>query len=430
MRLVIDNLAKVRHADFVFNGITVIAGNNDTGKSTVGKALFAMFTIFKDIEDRIKTLRFSKVLALVDEFDRRFIYFNPGFDQAEFSRQILGGRQTLEVILDEMFTYVDQDKEKPSRDEWIRRFTEVTVLSEEELRSQVAFNVISNIFHRQCISFLRKDTYPSIALEVKKKIVQVKMTNTFPECEVGINLLHSAYYIDSPDTLSAMADFRPAIIAQATSGRLGSVLAQSIFNGFHESHSADMTAVDEVLRRKRFASINAKLTALMNGTVVYIKERGLRFVCNAFPDNPLRLDNLSQGLKAMALLQVAFLNGAIWDDDVLILDEPEIHLHPEWQIKYAEFIVMLQKEFNLTVLLTSHSPDFIQAIRLFSKKHGLKDGALNGYISKNTNDGMIEFDEITGEDWDAVFEKFVTSFDALMTLRSELEEEDESQYDA
>ena len=41
--------------------------------------------------------------------------------------------------------------------------------------------------------------------------------------------------------------------------------------------------------------------------------------------------------------------------DVLILDEPEIHLHPQWQVLYAEIVVLLQKAFDLTVVVTTHS---------------------------------------------------------------------------
>ena len=87
---------------------------------------------------------------------------------------------------------------------------------------------------------------------------------------------------------------------------------------------------------------------------------------------------------------------------------------------------MLQKEFHLTILLTSHSPDFIQAVRLYARKYKLEDEVLNAYLSQRDKDGMTEFKEIKGQDWDEVFEKFVTSFDALMALRSELEEVNES----
>ena len=120
------------------------------------------------------------------------------------------------------------------------------------------------------------------------------------------------------------------------------------------------------------------------------------------------------------MLQTAFSHGAIQDQDVLILDEPEIHLHPNWQIKYAELVVLLQKAFNLTVLLTTHSPDFAQAIRLYSQKHGLS-GELNAYISKEQEDGTVTMDLVPQDDWDKLFDNFANSFDTLMALRSDLE---------
>ena len=46
MKLVLKNIGKVQNATVEINGITVIAGENDTGKSTVGKALFSVFNGF------------------------------------------------------------------------------------------------------------------------------------------------------------------------------------------------------------------------------------------------------------------------------------------------------------------------------------------------------------------------------------------------
>ena len=40
MKLNIKNFAKIKEADIIVDGITVIAGENNTGKSTVGKILF------------------------------------------------------------------------------------------------------------------------------------------------------------------------------------------------------------------------------------------------------------------------------------------------------------------------------------------------------------------------------------------------------
>lgn len=39
MELKVRNFAKIAEADIIIDGITIIAGNNNTGKSTIGKLL-------------------------------------------------------------------------------------------------------------------------------------------------------------------------------------------------------------------------------------------------------------------------------------------------------------------------------------------------------------------------------------------------------
>ena len=43
MNLKITNIGKIKTADITLNGITIIAGDNNTGKSTIGKVLFSVF---------------------------------------------------------------------------------------------------------------------------------------------------------------------------------------------------------------------------------------------------------------------------------------------------------------------------------------------------------------------------------------------------
>lgn len=49
MRLEIRNIGKVRHADIAIDGITVIAAANNTGKSTLGKALYSLLSPFHNL---------------------------------------------------------------------------------------------------------------------------------------------------------------------------------------------------------------------------------------------------------------------------------------------------------------------------------------------------------------------------------------------
>ena len=45
MELKISNFAKIKEANIKLDGITVIAGENNTGKSTIGKILFFYYII-------------------------------------------------------------------------------------------------------------------------------------------------------------------------------------------------------------------------------------------------------------------------------------------------------------------------------------------------------------------------------------------------
>lgn len=51
MKLEIQSLGKISNASIRLDGITAIVGNNDAGKSTVGKALFTAIDAFHDFDE-------------------------------------------------------------------------------------------------------------------------------------------------------------------------------------------------------------------------------------------------------------------------------------------------------------------------------------------------------------------------------------------
>lgn len=84
MELSIRDFAKIKQADIVIDGITVIAGENNTGKSTVGKILFSLFNSLSDIEEKIFNERMREVeksneKIMYEYFDGNIIY--GGFDR-------------------------------------------------------------------------------------------------------------------------------------------------------------------------------------------------------------------------------------------------------------------------------------------------------------------------------------------------------------
>ena len=53
MKLFLKNIGKIAETTVEIKGISVIAGENNTGKSTVGKALFSVFNSFYKIQEQI-----------------------------------------------------------------------------------------------------------------------------------------------------------------------------------------------------------------------------------------------------------------------------------------------------------------------------------------------------------------------------------------
>ena len=62
-------------------------------------------------------------------------------------------------------------------------------------------------------------------------------------------------------------------------------------------------------------------------------------------------------------------------------------MHPTWQVKFAEILVLLSKELAIPILLTSHSPYFIEALEGYSKKHKYEKST-NFYFAEKNNDGL------------------------------------------
>ena len=61
MKLSIKNFAKIKNADITIDGITVIAGENNTGKSTVGKILFSLFNSLSNVNEKILEERLKEI---------------------------------------------------------------------------------------------------------------------------------------------------------------------------------------------------------------------------------------------------------------------------------------------------------------------------------------------------------------------------------
>ena len=165
MKLSLENVGKFKKANIEINGITVIAGANNTGKSTLGKTLYCIFTAMNDIENKCKN---EKVRFIQNEIAKFISEIKSGSDD-DFFRALwnrdsyidinnLDEPNYVDVIIDKIVSkYKNVDKSK-------------LLVLQEDLRHVFAFD-ISNF-----AGFVLEDY---INDEFKNQFTNVKHRNLF-----------------------------------------------------------------------------------------------------------------------------------------------------------------------------------------------------------------------------------------------------------
>lgn len=83
------------------------------------------------------------------------------------------------------------------------------------------------------------------------------------------------------------------------------------------------------------------------------------------------VEQLSSGEAQVVTLGIDVLTiAAIWDiqnqqSRLLLIDEPDAHIHPDLQARLADFLVQVADQYNLQVVVATHSTTFLSAIGQF-----------------------------------------------------------------
>jgi hypothetical protein len=129
--------------------------------------------------------------------------------------------------------------------------------------------------------------------------------------------------------------------------------------------------------------------------------------------NKFKLSLAATGIRSFSIIQMLLRAGKIDDDTLLILDEPESHLHPQWIVEYARMIVLLHKTVGTKFLISSHNPDMVSAIRYIADAEDCTDN-LEFYTARQANDGTGRFNfKSTDLDIDPIFKSFNKTYEKL-----------------
>lgn len=85
------------------------------------------------------------------------------------------------------------------------------------------------------------------------------------------------------------------------------------------------------------------------------------------------VSTLSSGESQLLTLGMDVLTiVGIWElekmqDRILLIDEPDAHIHPDLQIKFADFINTVSIEYNIQIIVATHSTTLLSALGQFGK---------------------------------------------------------------
>lgn len=381
----LKNFGKIAEADIKLDGITVICGDNNTGKSTVGKALFSFYNSLCDYKSKINMQKYSRfrnfVLANVsNSMDLPIRIIDSDNPISFISSQ--NGNFTIEQVKNyfEMNYPIKVTKEK------ISSLVEYLNLPENDILNEYVFRYFSLVMNNQ-IKNLNSANRCSVSAKIRGNSINISLNKKSCSCTLPEPIEHSAYYINNPFVLDWLNVSNTSWFLAAMNPMERNVIS-AIVKAQADLNEDSMTNIlESVINKKDLDEVRNVLKRAYSGDIIinqgkyYYSENGLDF----------DVRNISTGLKSFAIIERLLETGVLKKKDVLILDEPEIHLHSEWQIIYAELIVILQKTFDLTILLVTHSSQFLESLIYYMEKYAIADKG-NYYIPVQNEKGVTIVD--------------------------------------
>lgn len=423
MKLYLENFAKIKKANIELNGITVIAGPNNTGKSTVGKALYCIFNSFYDLDKKLNNEKVNKIINIIykslrinlamKNIDLRIIEIIEKFSQ-EISLIENISKDELQDNLKKLLEVSYFDKLQDNEIEIIaEEIMQVNSITKESLNKAVLNRYFSSEFKSQINNVNKENDKAKLRLEIKNKILEISFEkNSIIDIKNDININTDAIYIDSP---FVMDDINSYYRSKNTNNH-----RISLINKLTEKKQDSVENIfDEIINNKKLENVMSKLSVVATG-----KFKDLDFDIGYQEKDyikPIYVSNLSTGLKNFTILQRLIENGYIVENGLLILDEPEIHLHPEWQIIFAEILVILHRDINLNILLNTHSPYFLNALEVYSAKYKIEEKCK--YYSFELKDKDIIINDVTNS-IDIIYKKLSKPFQTLEDLQYRIDEDD------
>lgn len=407
----IEDFRAIKKAEIILDGITVVAGENGCGKSTLSKLLYYLFKTANEYEfyliDHIKG-RLNDITFLIDE-----LFISIGIRHKPFH---YGVYKTIESYHDSIRVDIENIKKRiPAFEERNLNKTEslirrlYAILGTSELNSENSINT-------------------SILVEQMERQVNGIFESAYDQRDKRLSfllysILEKGFSIDSFNGSFSLHEYGDLIYRTEAKeiGRVYSVeevvyVDTPMIIGLDTSDDNEYWRdTNNLLREKRGKGANGSLLQIQSTILsgeVFETEMSRRLTFKRNDGKEFDLLNCATGVKSFAILQLLYKNGHLNDKTLLIIDEPEVHLHPQWIVEYARLMVLLNKELGVKFFIASHNPDMVSAIKYISEKEQT-DGNLNYYLAEKEENEFTYSYRHLGTEIDDIFGSFNIAIDRI-----------------
>lgn len=404
----ISNFRAINHASLDVDGITVLAGENGSGKSTISKIVYHTFYTACHFEEIENTNSVAEMFPLYWQFRdavRDFVSglkgVFPEVKKIDLSTRGMGNiSEYLLLVEAELSKYFcdplyQDERLTHSRNRFSKSICSLVGATEKEDISNPLelvkrkYNDIENKYE----NIKRDRPLKRFYYRIKSVFEEEVDTKTICVKELGENLLNREM-----ERLNSTIDTREVFYCDTpwmVDRKQGSRFPNFLYDDDEDIRLFHRNALRGVLSTCTKSTSEPhpiQIDEIIGGQTLAKEDEGAyTFEFKRGNGQILDLFHCATGLKAFSILQMLYLGGKLRKGVLLILDEPEANLHPQWVVEYARLIVLLWRQHGVRFLISSHSPDMVAAIQAIAQKEGVREST-KFYVAERSKSNPLRYD--------------------------------------
>jgi len=419
MDISIQNFGAIYESNINLKKINVIGGQNATGKSTTSKLLYCFLKYnsknrqkeaYESVISQIRNLMLMLRRLFPPKSNMEYSKFiRSNYSKVMHNDDVYDILNRYEKLKDIVFS--EEFNESYSRVRTKDRiFDEISEIDNYidiiEEDGDYLFNLIMNdSFESEFPNKMRG--YVEFKGSFEGNVF--KFTSNYDDGyqfnQEGILLINEIFYIDSFSSLDL----------NQSNGLNNTNHVQSLLKSI-EKESDESYSLFDPLKNRKINKLLIDINNLINGKLHY--EEGELKYSDEY-GTTCYMSNTASGIKQIGIIQLLLGNRKLKKNSFLIIDEPQVNLHPEWQLKLAEILVMLAKDLNIYVYVNTHSPLFIEAMSLYSEKYRLLNDT-NFYLTQKHKLGGYYFRKISPHELGLVYRNLAEPYNVLDKVKIDI----------